>query len=98
MAAVEFNFRVMRVDKKPIRPAEVYAAVQFFIDYRREPDGYILEAINWRSPNAHMGRRGWRYPSSRQEGRDALLEHFWAILKVEGIEALRAGAVKRDRL
>lgn len=98
MAPVEFNFRVLRADKKPITAREVWSVLKFFLDYRREPDGYIIEAINWRAPKAKMGKRAWRYPDSRAEGRETMLDHFWAILKVEGIEALRTGAVKRNKL
>ena len=68
------------------------------IDHRREPDGYILEAINWRRPKASHKGRGWRYPATRHDGREALLDNFWAILKTEGIEAVRAGLVKANRL
>lgn len=98
MAPVEINFRVLREDRKPITPREVYAVLRYFLDYRREPNGYVVEAVNWRAKKAKHGRRGWRYPANRAEGREAMLEHFWAILKVEGLEAFRTGAVKRNRL
>lgn len=92
MTAVSFNFRIVRDDGQPISGREVYAVLRFFLGNRREPDGYRIEAVNWRT------RKGGRSPRSAQEGRDAMLDHFWAILKVRGIEGMRAGAVKRDRL
>jgi len=93
MSKVNFSFRVVRRDRQPIHKREVYAVLKFFLGHRRAPNGYQIMAVNWSS------KRGTtKTPGSEQEATDAMLDHFWNILKVQGLDALRAGTVKRDSL
>lgn len=93
MSRVSFSFRVVRQDRNPINKRELYGVLKFFLDHRRAPDGYKIMAVSWSSKPGRV-----KAARSESEATDAMVEHFWNILKVKGLDALRAGSVKRDRL
>lgn len=93
MSRVSFSFRVMRTDRQPIHKRELYGVLRFFLAHRAAPDGYKIMAVSWSSkPGRTKGAR------SESEATDAMIDHFWNILKVKGLGSLRAGSVKSDRL
>lgn len=90
--SVHFNFRILRIDGRPTTAREVVAALRFFLDHRRAPDGYRMEVVAWRQPG-----KLWRYPTSQEDGA-AVLENFWHVLYANGLQSLRLGGVKGDAL
>lgn len=102
MADVQFNFRIVRDDGAPITGREVIGVLRFFLDRKREPRGYSIEAINWRAARRTRdgGQHwpGWTTPDTTDKAREAMLEHFWYIVYHIGIDKLRLGGVKAPRL
>jgi len=86
--SVTFNFRVLRVDRRPLSGREALAVLRYFVDRQNVPRGYRIEAIQWRRPH-----RAWRFPASAQKAEAAMLEHFWYILSMHGVASVRMGAV-----
>ena len=93
MTRVNFSFRVVRKDRQPMHKRELFAVLQFFLGHRRAPDGYKILAVNWTSAKGRT-----KAARSESEATDTMIDHFWNILKVKGLDALRAGSVKRNRL
>ncbi len=91
-ASLHFSFRVVRKDGRPITGREVIASLAYFLDNKREPDNYRIEATDWSRTverNTYEGA-----PHSAREARDAMLEHFWYVLKAQGLNGLRLGRTR----
>lgn len=91
-ASIQFSFRVIRADGRPITGREVVAVLAFFVDQRREPDNYRIEATDWARTVGRSTYEG--APHSAKEAREAMLEHFWYVLKDQGLQRLRLGRVR----
>ena len=93
---VNFNFRVVRTDGRPITGRVALAVLRYFVDHRREPDGFRIRIIDWQRAGRNARRAKVGRPRGDADER-AALEAFWAILQATGLEGLRIGGVKRDR-
>lgn len=91
-ASLHFSFRVTRSDGRPITGREVMATLAFFLDQKREPNGYRIEATDWERTSGRAVSSG--APHSAKEARDAMLEHFWYVLKAQGLNGLRLGRTR----
>lgn len=91
-ASLQFSFRVVRRDGQPITGREVMATLAFFMDQKREPNGYRIEATDWSRTVARNTYDG--APHSAKEAREAMLEHFWYVLKAQGLKGLRLGRTR----
>ena len=68
------------------------AALAFFMDQKREPNNYRIEATDWARTVGNSTYEG--SPHSAKEAREAMLEHFWYVLKDQGLQRLRLGRVR----
>lgn len=91
-ASLQFSFRVVRKDGRPITGREVMAALAYFLDNKAEPDLYRIEATDWQRTAGRAVSSG--SPHSAREAREAMLEHFWYVLKARGLEGLRLGRTR----
>lgn len=83
-----FSFRVVRADGGAITQREVLATLRYFVEHKAEPIGYRIEAINWKR-GAIEGEA-----KTPEQGRRAMLEHFWYVLKADGLKGLRIGRAR----
>lgn len=94
---VNFNFRIVRTDGAKINGRVAMAVLRFFVDHRREPDGFRIRIIDWKRAGRHARRAKVGRPRNEADER-AALDSFWAILQASGLDGLRIGGVKRNKL
>lgn len=78
----------------PVTEAQARRAMKMFVDGEDATGEVIVDGIRARVHTVDWQTQGKR----KQQGDPEDLEAFRAILYTEGVETLRAGAVKRNRL
>lgn len=87
-----FNFRILRTNGAPVSGLEAAAVLVYFRQHRAEPPGFQIEATSWGRTTA-KGKDYSGEPGDSEQGREAMLNHFWYILHADGLAGLRLGAV-----